>query len=594
MQRFLVSRRLALVGAIALGAFALIGGLAAGGGTGTQTAKAADYNAPLCVARPTLCAEANDPWSWNNQTYVSGHDEPSLLFYSNKPGSGNSNQYQLTLPTDPPTAPAQDGSGGTWNFMLHPAFWFGMALCDDQSAPNPGVNCPADSDKNIKTSTDPSSPNYIGKTPGTAFMEMQFYPPGWGGVGTGVSCGPNNHQWCAAMTIDSFGQNSNTGVVNNNDCLNDAGLEYVNFALITKSGNSQAPADPLRQVFPDSFATGPDTLEMNNGDEMTVSIHDTAAGVQVVINDLTTGETGSMTASIANGFGHPLYQPSASSCSDEAYAFHPMYSTSSPDTRVLWAAHSYNVAYSDEIGHFEYCNAPISRQGGHCTVQDPGEVISPATPFGDDTSCFNLPVIDSNNNQANPSFNGCLGFSIGGDYDFDGPEYQNGNWPGTTGAAATKVSTPIVFSSPLFKGGNPTGPGPFNNDYQQVAFEADLPRIEGSDFSSTNNCQRHLTNPADPSPGAGCVNPPNGASFYPIYTTTTAANGSCVWQEGGGNIPGTTNNFGGVSGVEYGGLLVSNYPVAGPSVSQRLNNFHNTLSNNPCPAGKKGGPPGPH
>jgi hypothetical protein len=415
---------------------------------------------------------------------------------------------------------------------------------------------------------------------------MQFYPPGWGGVGTGVSCGPNNHQWCAAMTIDSFGQNSNTGVVNNSDCLNEAGLEYVNFALITKSGNSQAPADPLDQTLA-SFTTGPDTLEMNNGDELTVSIHDTAAGVQVVINDLTTGETGSMTASIDNGFGHPLYQPNASSCSDQAYAFHPMYSTSSPDTRVLWAAHSYNVAYSDEIGHGEYCNQLNGGQGSSCKASsfpDPTD----GTKDSDDVSCFSLPVFDSSNAQVNNGFTWCLNGA--GDNDFDGPSYQNGNWPGTTGAAAAKVSTPIVFSSPLFKAGKPTGSGPFNNDYQQVAFEADLPRIEGSDFSSTNNCQRHLTNPADPSPGAGCVNPPNGASFYPIYTTTTAANGSCVWQEGGGNIPGTTNNFGGVSGVEYGGLLVSNYPVAGPSVSQRLNNFHNTLSNNPCPAGKKGGP----
>ncbi len=58
-----------------------------------------------------------------------------------------------------------------------------MAMCDDQSAPNPGVNCPADSDKNIHTGTDPSKPNYLGNTPGTAFMEMQFYPPGWGDVG---------------------------------------------------------------------------------------------------------------------------------------------------------------------------------------------------------------------------------------------------------------------------------------------------------------------------------------------------------------------------------------------------------------------------
>jgi hypothetical protein len=576
MHPSLVPRRLAIVAVVVLGVFALVGGLAAGGHN-TQAAKAAG-NAPLCVQHPPLCAEANNPWSWNGYTYVSGHDEPSLLFYSNKPGSGNSNAYQLTLPTDPPTAPAADGSGGNWNFMLHPAFWFGMAMCDDQSAPTPGINCPADSDKNIHTGTDPSKPDYLGKTPGTAFMEFQFYPPGWGNVGTGVSCGPDNHQWCAAMTIDSFSQNSNTGQLNNNDCLSNAGLEYVNFAIITKSGHSQGPADPLNQTLA-TFSTGPDTLEMNNGDQLSISMRDTKDGFQIVVHDLTTGDTGSMTASIANGFGHPLFQPGSPTCTDAPYAFHPMYSTSSPDTRVLWAAHSYNVAFSDEIGHFEYCNAAISRQGGNCLSPDADDTSS-TSGFGDDVSCFSLPVFNSLNVQVNPAFNGCLNGA--GDNDFDGPEYQNGTWPGTTGAVATKVSTPILFTSPLFAGGK--GNGKANHQYSQVAFEADLPRIEGSDFSPNNHCQRHLSNPADPSPGSGCVNPPNGASFYPIYTTTTGPKKSCWWQEGGGSIPGTTNNFGGVSGVEYGGMLVSNYPVAGPSVSQRLNNFRNILGNNPCPA----------
>jgi hypothetical protein len=33
-----------------------------------------------------------------------------------------------------------------------------------------------------------------------------------------------------------------------------------------------------------------------------------------------------------------------------------MYSTSGEHTPVPWAARSYNVAFSDEIGHFEYCS----------------------------------------------------------------------------------------------------------------------------------------------------------------------------------------------------------------------------------------------
>ncbi|MFL5942277.1 MAG: hypothetical protein ACJ75L_03305 [Gaiellaceae bacterium] len=575
MHLSLAPRRLAIVAVVVLGVFALVGGLAAGSGR-TEAAKGA-VTPPLCVLHSQLCTEANSPWSWNGYNYISGHDEPSLLFYSNKEGSGNSNNYQLTLPTDAPTPPAQDASGGTWNFMLHPAFWFGMAMCDDQSAPNPGVPCKADSDKNIYTGTDPSKKDYLGNTPGSAFMEMQFYPPGWGGFGVGVSCGPNNHQWCAALTIDSFSSNSNTGVANNSNCLNQTGIEYVNYAIITKSGNSQGPADPLNQTAA-TFATGADTLEMNAGDQLTVSMHDTKAGFQVLIHDLTTGETGSMTASIANGFGHPLYQPNASTCTDEAYAFHPMYSTSSPDTRVLWAAHSYNVAFSDEIGHFEYCNALTSSNGGSCAASsfpDPSD----GTKDNDDRGCYNLPVVQgSPPTTLVPSFIGCLA----SDGDFDGPEYQNGTWPGSPNADPTKVSAPIVFSSPTFGDGE-------GKQYSQVAFETDLPRIEGTDSAVTNPpnnfCQRHLSNPADPSPGAGCVDPPNGASFYPIFSTTGSKH-ACLWQEGGAAIPGTTNNFGGAPGVEYGALLVSNYPVAGPSVSQRLNNFHNTLDSNPCPQGK--------
>src|SRR5438105_769332 len=64
-----------------------------------------------------------------------GHDEPANLFYSSVAGSGNRNSWKLTLPRDPsannPLAP-----GKSYNFELHPVFWFGMALCDTQSDPN--------------------------------------------------------------------------------------------------------------------------------------------------------------------------------------------------------------------------------------------------------------------------------------------------------------------------------------------------------------------------------------------------------------------------------------------------------------------------
>src|SRR5205807_1586641 len=82
----------------------------------------------------------------------------------------------------------------------------------------------------------------------------------------------------------------------------------------------------------------------------------------------------------------------------------------------------------------------------------------------------------------------------------------------------------FLFTSPLFLG---------SQNYDRAAFETDLPRIE---FATSPPCQRHISNPADPSPGTGCVNPPAGANFYPFFSTASSG-GSCVWQLGGAFTP---------------------------------------------------------
>src|SRR6478735_6801828 len=58
-----------------------------------------------------LCAEVADSIGYASE--YTGHDEPSLLFYSNTPGSGNSSLYHLQIPTDPKKQPTQDGTGAT-------------------------------------------------------------------------------------------------------------------------------------------------------------------------------------------------------------------------------------------------------------------------------------------------------------------------------------------------------------------------------------------------------------------------------------------------------------------------------------------------
>jgi len=542
MRRFLVCS-FAAVAVLVLGSF-----------TGAARATPLDCDEP-----DAICAEPADSIGYGGE--YTGHDEPSLLFYSNTPGSGNSNLYRLRLPKDPPVMPNQAGTAGTWNFQLHIATWLGMALCDNQSAPEfTHAPCVPDSDTNIFDGTDPAAPDYIGKHPGTAFLEVQFYPPGWVAWPPGISCDAT--QWCAAMAIFSLNQDQNTGTVNNADCLNTVGLEPANFAFITKSGVPHAPPGPLDLTVGSFTPSAATDLFMSSGDVLTVDIHDGAAGLTVIIHDLTTGQTGSMTASAANGFAQILYEPASATCHEAPYTFRPMYSTSSEHTRVPWAAHSYNVAFSDEIGHFEYCNA-VTEEGGDCTSNSEGSLDD------DDTGCFTSAV------STLVQIGGC----IATDNDFDGVSYQP-VWPGTSNRGQDKKLNPdpFLFTTPLFNG---------TQNYNRVAFEADLPRIEAADFGG--NCNRFT--------GANCVNPPPGANFYPIYTTANVSdNGqitgsqsknhaaACVWQFGGPNLKGTTNTFGGNSAAEYGPLLFSFYPNPNPAVRLRTNNFRNVLSSNPCPA----------
>jgi hypothetical protein len=525
-------RQVAVLVALLAGAlwlFTVVPGASPSGDHGTQLFD--------CDEGGPLCAEPADPIGYNGA--YTGHDEPSVLFYSNTPGSGYNQTYKLTIPSDPPTQPSQDGTGGTFNFQHRIAFWFGLALCDDQSGPNPGGSdlagpdtpCTPDSDTNIYDGTQLTDPDYIGKHPGTAFMELQFYPPSWVQWPPGVSCDAS--KWCAALAIFQLNQNQNTGVANNADCLGSVSIEPANFAFITRKGTPIGPPGPLDLTTASFDPSASKVLMMQPGDQVKVEVRDTAAGLQTTLNDLTSGQSGSMTASVANGFAAVNYEPSASSCSETPHAWHPAYATSSEHTRVPWAAHGYNVAFSDEIGHFDYCSS-VEEQGGSCT--QPG-----SDPF-DTTLCF-APPFQPPVQAIKVKIGGC----IDTDVDFDGTSYQP-TWPGATANMSAAVTpSPVRFTSPLFNG---------TQNYSRVAFEADLPRIEIASFSPNNNCNRTT--------GAGCVNPPNGANFYPFYTTADVG-GQCVWQLGGGHIQGTTNTFGGTSTAAFGPLIFFTYPTpAGP------------------------------
>src|ERR1700693_1773988 len=138
-----------------------------------------------CAATTTLCTEVQDSEEVFGQGVYVGHDEPSLVFYSSTAGAGSTNTWKLTLPKDPISTGVYTGGdprprGQSFNFQLQPALCFGMAMGDDQSYPERIFNglggpCTDASDTNITNNAGAGLASHAG----SAFMEMQFYPPGW-------------------------------------------------------------------------------------------------------------------------------------------------------------------------------------------------------------------------------------------------------------------------------------------------------------------------------------------------------------------------------------------------------------------------------
>ena len=527
-------------------------------------AASADQHAAINCEYSAVCAEVANSADVFGSEYV-GHDEPSAVFYSNVAGAGNHMTYSMRLPNDPPPN-NPNKAGRSYQFELNGAIWFGMALCATQSYPEQVSTCTPDSDSNI---LDPAvSPNYSG----TAFVELQLYPPGWipwptWQVAVGASgCDPT--RWCAAMNIFSLAEDPVAGTTLNATCAARTGLEYVNFAFLTKNGRPTATPNPVEST---TATFTPDLnrdLLMNSGDNLSVSMGDTPDGLRAVIHDRTTGQTGSMTASAANGFGQVQYDPTGTSCVNLPYNFHPMYSTASEQTRVIWAAHSYNISFTSEIGHFENCTGPnpipatpfgLDASGNPVTCpagnsEGFGSHTSPTD--GDDDFCF------PGTEALRIHINGCTDTNTG----FDSLGYQP-VWPDGNRRLHPES---ILFSSPR------TGPGDRVN-YSRVAFEANLPRIE------TNTCNRTT--------GAGCTLIPTTdkgqpAAFYPFFSAfqdgvqNEQGNGGCRW--GFGNVlPGATTNFG--RNAQYGTLLFSNYLIfgGGGAVRTITNNFRQIMPN-PC------------
>jgi hypothetical protein len=478
-----------------------------GFGAGPTTANPVNFSC-------TDIRRSSDERAEDNGHYV-GHDEPLISYYSNKPGSGDNLQVRMKLPVDPPKPPNGSLSGATSTFMLYPAFWFGMVLCDNESFPEGTKTCTPNSDSNIQV---PFSPTHAG----TAFLEMQFYPPGWSPFITQFSC--DQKHWCASLHINSLQGDFNFNV--NPNCE-----EPTAFAFIQRDGRPTGPAGPDNFTNA-SFTPNRQTLLMNPGDELQVTIRDTPNGILNQIDDLTTGLSGFMVASAHNGFRHIVFDPARTACNGAPYDYHPMYATSrapqgiEPVTWAGWTAHTMNVSASLEIGHFESPDAA-------------------SDPAGEETPCFPGPTIPA---------------CIGTDQDFDGFSYQTAFPDGSR-----QRPTPLLWQSPQFRSdvGDAASAGEgFGNTYTQVNFETDLPALEAS---------------CDVFTGAGCTNPPPGATFYPFPHTMTSDMG-CSWTIGA-NHPRQISSFGGNPTAAWGPLETTDF---GGGFIASLN-YASGPFRNPCP-----------
>ncbi len=431
----------------------------------------------------TICSDpsASPGSSWDGRYYDNGHyighDEPDAQFYSNATGSGDNLEWALTLPKDPSLPPTQNGSVID-QFELEPAFWLGWSLCDPWSDPfNP---CTPDSDSNVGGGATFAT-GQPANAAGAANLELQFYPP----YNLERACGA---KWCVAISLDSFEPGSP-----NNSCG-----EPNNAAWIQMNGIPTGPPGPGEQTYATASINN-ETLLLNGGDHILVKMNDTSAGAYIGIQDLSTGKSGFMVMSAANGFMHT----NVKDCSTQPFSFHPEFATAKPGNVNPWTTGGDYVSLAFEIGHFELGHGNNDSDDGGCGV-----------------------------------FRGVNFCSAGGgggttlDSDFDSLSYYASSWSNGSSDRPTSIA--------IGNSGN-SGVGPASWDGKGYTLPYDTIRFTTLIGNINPNCNA--------STGAGCTIPPGAAEFYPYYSLS--GNGTQCVMNFGNSIPGvTTNTFGGDE--EYG------------------------------------------
>ena len=459
---------------------------------------------PVKSTIPCIDPRGSDGGRFSDNGHYIGHDEPSTRFISGQPGSGDDTTFTERLPADPAALPTvrHPGRDVTHWFELSVAPWFSTTVCDPLSTPL--LPCTAKSDANAPHGRYPGA--------GAAFVELQFYPPGFAPFADSISC--DNTHWCSALTIDSLeclGSGLAVGPCNNN-CP-----EPVNFGFIQTNGVPTGPPSPQLSDLA-SLTPNAHTLMMHPGDKITVRLFDAKIpgghALEARERDHTTGQTGFMIASAANGF----VNTSPIDCTGTRFNFQPEYSSARARNVIPWGFGPYMINSQFEIGHFEPCTS-VSGKGTskvgsftdtffkHCagpyeSTKDTTNSFEP-----DDSPCFRSG--DTHGGKAAPNLvTGCAVFDDAiGDLDYDGTPYYP-DWPNST--------VPDSFPSPFLQQ-QPTTVG--GNRYPRIQFVTDASATE---FNT--NC--------DVFTGQGCVLPPKGpGSFYPFWTLAKVG-GLCTWEFG--------------------------------------------------------------
>jgi hypothetical protein len=501
---------------------------------------------------------------YDNGHYI-GHDEPDTDFLSSNPGSGDNVNWNLTLGKDPAAAPtvASPGHDVSNYFELTPAPWFSMALCDPNSFPQ--AACAPESDSNAPTCEGPDCVTGLGG--GSAFMEMQLYPPGNPPFVDSTSC--DDTHWCAALTIDSLECTAGFQSCNGN-CE-----EPVNFAFIQRNGAPTGPPSP-QKADTATFVNNRQTLLMNPGDRISIHMFDAPApgggdAFEVVMTDLTTHQRGFMQASAFNGF----QTTSMADCSGTPFNFQPEFNTAKAGNINSWGADQVDISTEFETGHWEACTSLSDKLASnpldaadttavYNQCNGPYESAAPAdgpkstTPEAGDAPCYyagstHIGFNGPGTSTAPDRLTGCQDtLTQNGDLDFDGSPYWT-EWP--TGLTPNTYPSSFLESFPTSNG----------RQYSQFYFQTDVALSEYQ-CGGGNYANAAAT-------AAGCTVPPQGpGGFYP-YWTQVGTGGACSFEFGNVTNGLFANTYG--KDAQYGTDQFATYGYP---------QFISPIHNNPCAA----------